>query len=198
VFGIWAAIPLLVIVVTATVFNYSWANNLVYQLAGEEPPQRGRGRDSAPQAETQLTELPLERLLQKASASSGGPEAWQTLTIGLPSAKSAGQVEVRVDYGNGGQPQKRHAFFLDATSGELVKWERFSDLSNGRQARSWMRFLHTGEALGIVGQTLAGLASLAAALMVWTGIALSLRRYSAFRLRKKRAKIDRNLAATSS
>ena len=48
VFGFWAAIPLVVIISTATVFNYSWANNLVYQLAGEEPPVRGVASNTAP------------------------------------------------------------------------------------------------------------------------------------------------------
>ena len=42
VFGIWCAIPLAIIVATATVFNYSLANNLVYQVYGEEAPQRGQ------------------------------------------------------------------------------------------------------------------------------------------------------------
>jgi uncharacterized iron-regulated membrane protein len=36
--------------------------------------------------------------------------------------------------------------------------------------------LHTGEALGIVGQTIAGLVSLTSILIVWTGLALAWRR----------------------
>ena len=50
VFGFWAAIPLLVIISTATVFNYSWANNLVYRLAGEEPPIRSSVSDETANA----------------------------------------------------------------------------------------------------------------------------------------------------
>jgi uncharacterized iron-regulated membrane protein len=50
-----------------------------------------------------------------------------------------------------------------------------------------MRFLHTGEALGIGGQTVAGLAAIAAAVMVWTGLALALRRFLRWRLRRQRS-----------
>jgi hypothetical protein len=39
-----------------------------------------------------------------------------------------------------------------------------------------MRFAHTGEQYGVVGQTVAGLASLAACFLVYTGIALAWRR----------------------
>ena len=49
--------------------------------------------------------------------------------------------------------------------------------------RRWVRFLHTGEALGLPGQTLAGLASAAAALLVWTGLSLALRRFMRWRVR---------------
>ena len=49
-------------------------------------------------------------------------------------------------------------------------------LAWGVVARLWMRFLHTGEALGAGGQLMAGIASLGAAMLVWTGLALALRR----------------------
>jgi uncharacterized iron-regulated membrane protein len=39
-----------------------------------------------------------------------------------------------------------------------------------------LRFAHTGEVLGLTGQTLAGLVSLASVVLVYTGIALALRR----------------------
>ena len=65
---------------------------------------------------------------------------------------------------------------LDAATGEVVSWNPFTSQTPGRQARSWVRFLHTGEALGIVGQTVAGLVSLTSMLMVWTGLALAYRR----------------------
>lgn len=176
VFGFWAALPLLVIVATATVFNYGWANALVYRLAGEEPPQRGAGpAESPPRAEqgAAVARLPLDLLFQQAAAQAGN---WNTLTLNLPASTGSREVTFSHDQGTGGQPQKRHGLTLDAGTGELLSRQPFSSQSPGRQARSWVRFLHTGEALGLLGQTIAGLASLAAVFMVWTGMALAWRR----------------------
>jgi uncharacterized iron-regulated membrane protein len=46
--------------------------------------------------------------------------------------------------------------------------------------RSFMRFAHTGEVAGIVGQTIAGVASLGGCFLVYTGLALALRRFRAW------------------
>lgn len=53
-----------------------------------------------------------------------------------------------------------------------------------------MRSLHTGAALGIIGQTIAGLVSLTSLVMVWTGLALALayRRLVVTPLRRRRAR----------
>jgi uncharacterized iron-regulated membrane protein len=66
---------------------------------------------------------------------------------------------------------------LNPFTGESLKTEGFSDLSPGRQIRGWMRFLHTGEALGLGGQLFAGLASLGGCFLVYTGFALAWRRF---------------------
>jgi uncharacterized iron-regulated membrane protein len=59
----------------------------------------------------------------------------------------------------------------------VLKREGFADLSAGRQLRSWTRFLHTGQALGWGGQFIAGLACLGGCFLVYTGFALSWRRF---------------------
>lgn len=66
---------------------------------------------------------------------------------------------------------------VDPFTGTVLKKETFGDFNLGRQVRSWTRFLHTGEALGIAGQLIAGLASLLSLLLVWTGFALTWRRF---------------------
>ncbi len=58
-----------------------------------------------------------------------------------------------------------------------MKWETFSSNSRGRQLRTILRFAHTGEVLGLPGQTIAGIASAGGAVLVYTGLALSLRRF---------------------
>lgn len=66
---------------------------------------------------------------------------------------------------------------LDPYTGNVLKKEGYDDQNLGRQVRSWTRFLHTGEALGVVGKAVAGLASAGALLLVWTGFALTWRRF---------------------
>ncbi len=181
VFGIWTAVPLAVVVATASVFYYPWANDLVYRSFGEEPPGRGGpggggGATLLALAEPPAADAgPLLSVDELFGFAAEYTEDWQT--ISLPAAVPAeGPVRVSIDLGNGGQPQLRHTLLLDARSGTALDWQPFQSQSPGRRARSWVRFLHTGEALGIVGQTVAGLVSLTSVLMVWTGFALAWRR----------------------
>jgi uncharacterized iron-regulated membrane protein len=117
--------------------------------------------------------LPLQALFERAEEQ---VENWRSIAITLPPDDGSTRVDFSIDQGNGGQPQKRHNLALNGITGEVVEWAPFASQSSGRKARSWVRFLHTGEALGIVGQTVAGLASLAAVLMVWSGLILAVQR----------------------
>ncbi|HEX7060735.1 MAG TPA: PepSY-associated TM helix domain-containing protein [Woeseiaceae bacterium] len=175
VFGIWSAVPLAVIVASATVFNYEWANAAVYRFFGEEPPARRGAAASTPPsalADSSAGELHrLDRLVARAAAAVPG---WQRLTLELPETGAAA-VEVAVDRGTGGQPQLRHDLVLDRATGEVLANERFAG-TPARRARSMLRFLHTGEALGWAGQTVAGIVSATSTVMVWTGLALAWRR----------------------
>jgi len=184
VFGFWAAIPLIVVISTATVFNYSWANNLVYRLAGEEPPVRGQASNAEVVTPAPAARLPYADLVARAATYS---DDWRTITLAIPDA-TASTASFTLDEGDGGQPQKRHVVTLDVSDGEVVNWAPFTSQSAGAQARRWVRFLHTGEALGLTGQTVAGLASFAAILMVWTGLALALRRFIRWLAKQKRGR----------
>lgn len=195
VFGFWAVLPLIVIVATATVFYYPWANALVYQLAGDEVPTTAN-ISAEPVIEVPVPAyqpIALDRVVQIASAQVAD---WNSLAITLPTATSA-EYAVTIDQGNGRQPQLRHTLSLHADSGVISRWAPFSSQSAGRQARAWVRFLHTGEALGGIGQTLAGIASLAAVLMVWTGLALSWRRLRAYLARARRQRQEALTAVTA-
>jgi uncharacterized iron-regulated membrane protein len=181
VFGIWSAVPLAVVVASAVVFSYPWANDLVYRAVGEQPPVRGGPpgggpRPGAARAATSerdaATRLAYDELF--ARAAEHGP--WQTLTLLLPPGGMSDGARFTVDEGNGGQPQRRHTLTLDAATGAVQSWAPFASQPLGQRARIWIRFLHTGEALGLAGQTIAGLVSLTSLIMVWTGLALAWRR----------------------
>jgi len=67
-----------------------------------------------------------------------------------------------------------------------VRWQPFSAGSPGRRLRSILRFAHTGEVLGVVGQTIAGLVTLGATVLVYTGLALAWRRLLKWMRRRRR------------
>jgi uncharacterized iron-regulated membrane protein len=192
VFGVWSLLPLGLVVASALVFSYDWANTLLYRAVRDTPPDRSAGpertSDSGHPAPGVSPDRPeLARFIAAAAAAS--PE-WTSLTLVLP-APVDDAIRVSVDWGSGGQPQRRSTLLLDAGTTELIGTEPFSSLSPRRRARSWVRFLHTGEALGLAGQTAAGLVSLTSVIMVWTGIALAWRRLVSPVLRRRKKVSER-------
>ena len=108
---------------------------------------------------------------------------WKSLSLRVPANAEAPAV-FTIDHGTGGEPQKRATLTLNRQTGEVVRWEPFSSFTKGRQLRSILRFAHTGEVLGLTGQTIAGLVSLGGCFLFYTGIALSWRRFRAWRARR--------------
>ena len=184
VLGIWSAIPLIVVVATATVFYYTWANNLVYQLAGEEPPVRNRQAANI-DAPTFDQKVPFNSMFEQASSQKS---EWTSITMTYPKPTDE-NIRFSVDTGNGGEPQKKGDLTFSRTNGNVTNWVPYSDFSAGKQARYFIRYLHTGEALGIIGQTIAGLVSLFSTVMVWTGLALAYRKYMKPLFRRKKQQL---------
>jgi uncharacterized iron-regulated membrane protein len=66
--------------------------------------------------------------------------------------------------------------FVFSAAGDLLETRGAEAMSPGNRLRGFLRFLHTGEVYGIPGQTVAGLASVAATVLVYTGLSLAIRR----------------------
>ena len=162
VLGIWASTPLLLIVLTAVFFSYPWATPLLYRLTGDTLP--------APEARPTIGPGPYEPLLLKLL----GP-TWRSITL-RPASGS-----FTVEEGSWGRVDLKTQWVFDPASGTLLRSERFENLPLARRLRTWVRTVHTGEAAGLLGQTVAGFASAAAVVLVWTGLALSWRRLRAAR-----------------
>ena len=105
--------------------------------------------------------MSYDQLFARAAAEAG---EWRTLTLNLPADANAATVRFGVDRGNGA-PQLRRNLTLDADR-RVQALATVLESIDRAEARSWIRFLHTGEALGIVGQTIAGIVSLTSVLMV--------------------------------
>ncbi|MEZ5952694.1 MAG: PepSY-associated TM helix domain-containing protein [Hyphomonas sp.] len=160
VFGFWMFVPILVMSVTGTVIAYAWANALVFAAFGEAPQSLRAPR--VERAGVQLMEVPvdavsLQRRLEEAATRVAN---WNTIT--LPAyANLAEPTPYDIDYGNGAQPHRRLRVVVSPQGGVIEQTETFRERSAGTRARLIIRFLHTGEVLGLIGQTLAGLGSLA-------------------------------------
>jgi uncharacterized iron-regulated membrane protein len=191
VIGVWSAIPLFFVVITAVPISFSWGNALVYRLVGEEPPRPNPPPGAAParqagpdgvRREAGRRTPPTDGLDALWARAEQQVSDWRSINLRLPASLSAAVV-FAIDRGNGGQPQLRSQLTFDRKSGSVTKWEPFASQTLGRRVRSLARFTHTGEAFGLTGQTIAMIASAGGALLVYTGLALALRRFITWRKR---------------
>jgi len=170
VFGVWAVLPLLAVVLSGVVLSYPWARDLVNSLASDRqqvvsgPASTGGPRpgNGSPKTLEELAALVTE-----------GNNDWNRLSITLPE-DGADVVEIAVDTGNGIQTSKIETFMVARDGSSVVDEE--DDGGSGIVSFRFFRFLHTGEIFGAIGQTIAGLASLAAVFLAYTGISLGLGR----------------------
>lgn len=186
VFGIWAWLPLALIVASGVVLSYPAARSAVFAAFGETPSRGGPPSAAAP-AGIPAADPRLDAVVRMAAASD--PD-WQRLTLPIPAA-GAEAVTVTLDTGGGRNPrtQTRLAFTLppDGAAPVLTRSADFAANAPGQKTFLALRFGHTGEIFGPAGQAIAALASLAAAVMVWTGLALAWRRLVQPALRRRRA-----------
>lgn len=181
VIGFWSAVPLAIIVFSGATISYQWAADLVHRMAGDTPPFQQSPRPWRPDARDNPSASPepkaplveLQTLITRTGVETPG---WRTLTIDLPESIHD-PVVIAADRGNGRQPSKSEDLLFDRATGELVERAGYPTFTPGFKIRRWLRFAHTGEVYGVVGQSIAGVVSLGVTVMVWTGLAMSWRRF---------------------
>ncbi len=200
--GFWLLPVLIVLTASGMVISYKWASDLIFKLTGDEPPA---AQGPIPAAVVQVPAPPegakplgLEPLFAEARKQ---VPAWESITLRLGGGQRAGGggggpsgggspggAEAKQPRGpqaltfaireQGGWPLFASAqVSFDPFTAQVLKRESFGDYNAGRRLRTWLRFLHTGEALGWPGQLIAALACVGALLLVWTGFFLSWRRF---------------------
>jgi uncharacterized iron-regulated membrane protein len=185
VVGIWCALPLLVIVLTGVVMSFDWANTLLFRLTGSTPAARGGDRHPQRRDSQAGIEPNYEYLFTVATTLNLN---WRTITLNVAHDANA-PVAAVIDTGAAGQPQHRIQYLLNPATGAVVKKSTFADGSLGQRLRAFVRFGHTGEYYGAVGQAIAALASLGACVLVYTGLSLSIRRLTA-KLKRKAVEMN--------
>lgn len=200
VIGFWTSLVLVVLCVSGIVISYKWASNLVFTLNGEEPPAGGRRMAAIPveAPEPGAEPVSFETLLSTVTAKEPG---WHVVSVrvdrgGKESKGQSASATVREE--NPWPPFVAKQFALNPFTADVLKVDTYEDMSAGRKWRTWLRFLHTGEALGPAGQAVAGTASLGGVFLVYTGISLSVRRYWRWRRRRIEEKQKAQAARTTS
>ena len=135
----------------------------------------------AAQPVSPVTAAPLQSLVARAEHRI---PTWRTMIIRLP-PRPGGPVSFSMSDREHWNSFARSTLALNGVTGAETSWEPYAQLSRGQKLRGWMRFAHTGELGGRLGELVAGLASLGGAFLVWTGISLALRRFAAWSARRR-------------
>lgn len=163
--GIWSAVPLLVIVGTGVAMSYSWASRL-----SDRPIARARIAARQYLRASNAHVSGLDSLFSRAKQQSAG---WKFVTIYLPRDDSdpvhfAIGMKEYIGFG------AIAGLALDRT-GAVVYFTPAG--AAGLSTSTFTHYGHTGEAWGVTGQTVAAVTSFGGVVLVWTGIALSFRRW---------------------
>ncbi|MCC6328767.1 MAG: PepSY domain-containing protein [Acidobacteria bacterium] len=183
VIGFWTSLALVVFTLTATVMSYQWANDLLYTLTGNEPPSSQGRSPNGTQKEERPYAYPENLNALWLSAEQQSP-TWKSISLRLPIENNS--AAFTIDEGIYWNIFGRSSLTLDTTTAAVSKWDPYSQRNGGQQLRSWFRFLHTGESLGLTGQIIGLIACIGGAFLVWTGFSLSFRRFAKW-VRKRRA-----------
>ena len=169
--GFWSLLPLLLVTASGLVLSFK--------------PVDTWWRDFAGKHLLTAVQPPAAPAPAGSSASSGGNgvvalvqqqyPGWRwMMTSGSP---RGGLIDILVGTGSLGQRPLVHTLTIDPAANTVVKTSAWENDNVGLRARLIARFGHTGEIVGLWGQWLAFLACLVGLVLVYTGFALSWRRF---------------------
>jgi uncharacterized iron-regulated membrane protein len=151
--------------------SYQWANNLLYTLTGNQPPQQQQQTPNQQGEQAFVLPENLDEIWTKAE----NHTTWKSIALRLPIAKDS--AVFTINEGIYLNIFGRSTLTINTKTAEIIKWEPYGEQNSGRQLRSWARFTHTGETGGIVGQIIGFAACIGGAFLVWTGFSLAWRRF---------------------
>jgi uncharacterized iron-regulated membrane protein len=192
VIGIWSAAVLVVLTFTAMGISFPNTYNVIYSVTGIQPPPAAPGqgpgparRGGAETAATMASTLPAGAIDPLWLLAEAQMPSWRSINMRLPQ-RDGQPVTFAMNDRDRLNPMARSTLTVDLATARVIRWEPFETLPAAQRLRTWMRFGHTGEAWGLIGQIVAGLASAGACVLVWTGFALAWRRFTAWRARRRR------------
>lgn len=159
--GIWCWPILFFLAVSAMPLAYDWGGALIMTLSGAQrpaPPPKSGGDSTA-------ATLTLDSLLALDRATFPNARTWSVRLPGRPSS-AVGLASIAAD-----DPSDRHAdvAYADRITGQILRTDRWAELSGGMKVRRMIEWWHTGRAWGVPLRTLWFLAVLFGASFPLTG-----------------------------
>ncbi|MDB6080417.1 MAG: peptidase [Akkermansiaceae bacterium] len=207
VLGIWFAIPLLIEAGTGVAMSYHWAGNLLVRLGGGQPEvrneenrggRRGPGDHGDPgvHGESGGAERMRKRRQGGHDGEGAGGAVWPESTVGLNRAFTVaggavagwnwidlelppqrGQAVFDVLSGPRLRPAAKRTVTVELENARVTRNEGPDIQPIGRRMHALLEEIHTGTIAGWSGQALAAVAAMAAIVLIWTGFALTWRRF---------------------
>lgn len=179
VIGLWTWPFLIITTTTGLIMSYSWANDLLFQIADGEKPAARAPRQSEGKGRPTVAPHNLDSLIDLARVQI---PVWESVNVRFQTEMDK---PVQISITEKSRPvRKRSVMTVNPSSGDIKKWEPYSEQSLGRRLRGWVKPLHTGEAAGLAGQTMSSLAAFGWIVLVYTGFALAWRRFSGKKFKK--------------
>jgi len=179
VLGTWVLAIFLVMSLTGPYWSYTWYRDGMFALAGAQPPaQRREGQERT--ATGERSAAPAANLdaawtsLQAVTASTGG---FSSATLNLPQ-NPGGKLEIRYIDADPAHSRAQNTLQLEATTGAVIKHERYDSKRVGEKIMSSVLALHSGSMFGLPGKLLFMLASLGMPAFAITGWIMYLQRRS--------------------
>lgn len=181
--GFWGLIPLFIMSATGIVLSYGAVDKSVRQFAREHvfAKQAAPLTRPVPAPVASAGKTDWRKVLASAQEAVPG---WRSLTVPW-NLDSKPQVSIQITPAQEGEAMRSIGLTIDKATATVVKEQRWENAEAGVRARYIMRLGHSGELGGLAGQTLAGLGCVAGLFLVYTGFALSWRRFFSWRRRKK-------------
>lgn len=176
-FGFWALLPLAIMCLTGLAIASPSVRDVIYPGSKETPIEIAEPFPGAPAASPDLV---FARIIAEV------PD-WTYMIFYLPRLNSDGTLIPRpltVYTRRGTWPDEMYtALRFNPYTGELLRAPHWETLSITEALRALNDTLHTGAAFGLIGKAVAAAACLGGLILVYTGAALSWRRYRRFRAR---------------
>jgi ferredoxin-NADP reductase len=182
--GIYTSVVLLITAVTALPISFSWLREGLYSMTSSQrisKPVSTPAKDARP--------MPMEAMWQRTQALLPGS---QEAVLRFP-RKPADPIEIFSVAADAPHPNARSYLYLDAYTGNVLKFIPYAQSPAGLKIYFWLVSLHTGAVGGVAVQLLFLLGMLGVPVMAYTGFSSYLRRR--FQTRKEEAPLNVRVAA---